>query len=72
MGGRRNAALWVGVTIVIACLWFFAARVRLHLVDETTFILCVGVAAIALTALFWWGVRDTDDPNHPIPPNESE
>jgi hypothetical protein len=56
---RRNLVIWVAVIVVAAALWFFAARTRLHLVDPLAFIAYVAVAALCLTALFWWGLAGT-------------
>jgi hypothetical protein len=64
MKGTRNALVWTGVIMVVVLLWFVAGRTHLHLVDETLFILWVGVAAIALSALYWWSVRTSDEPSH--------
>ncbi|WP_374446611.1 hypothetical protein [Stella sp.] len=51
---RVNAIVWSGVLLVVAGLWFFGARTRLHLVDPLAFVGLVAVAAALLTALLWW------------------
>lgn len=58
-----NAVVWAGVLAVVAGLWFFSARTRLHLVDPLSFITVVAVAAAVLTALLWWEMRkNAEDP----------
>lgn len=61
MASRRNLLLWLGVALVVAGLWYFAARVRLHLVDPLAFIAWVAAAAAGLTALLWWGLAGGSD-----------
>lgn len=61
MASRRNLLLWLGVAVIVAGLWYFAARVRLHLVDPLAFIGWVAVAAAGLTALLWWGLAGGSD-----------
>ena len=51
---RINAVVWCVVLLVVAGLWFFAARGRLHLIDPLAFVGVVAVAAAILTALLWW------------------
>ena len=55
--GRINAIVWCGVLLVVAALWFFGARTRLHLVDPLAFIALVAAAAAVLTGLLWWEMR---------------
>ena len=59
---RRNQWIWAGCVAVVLALWGLVARPRLHLVDEPLFLGCVVLAALALTALYWWDVAadDTD------------
>jgi len=64
MNGRRNALMWAGVVAVVVFLWLVAGRTRLHLVDETSFILWVGVAALVLSVLYWWSIKVGDEPPH--------
>ncbi len=61
MGGWRNLLAWIAVAAVAAGLWYFGARVRLHLVDERSFVAVVALAALALTALYWWGIATLGD-----------
>ena len=64
----RNLLVWAGVTAIALGLWLIAARTRMHLVDELSFLGCVAVAALALTALYFWDVAaihsdETNDPD---------
>lgn len=62
----RNRVIWGLVILVVLALWGLVARVRMHLVDELSFIGCVAIAAAVLTALYWWDVRaEKDDPANP-------
>ena len=57
---RRNLWIWAGCIAIALALWAFVARVRMHLVDEPLFLGAVALAAIALTALYWWDVAAED------------
>ncbi|MBX6368003.1 MAG: hypothetical protein IRZ04_08480 [Rhodospirillales bacterium] len=61
MASGRNLLLWLGVALIVAGLWYFVARVRLHLIDPLAFIAWIAGAAAALTALFWWGLAGGSD-----------
>ena len=70
MRGTRNLLTWIAVAAVVAGLWFFAARVRMHLVEEGRFLIVVAIAAAVLTALYWWGIAARDDAPEPERPAE--
>jgi hypothetical protein len=71
MNGRtRNRVIWALVILVAVALWALVARVRMHLVDELSFLGCVALAAAVLSALYWWDVSaesETDPPPNQIP-----
>ena len=43
----RNFVVWVGVALVVAAVWFFGARPRLHFIDPGSFLLLMVAAAAA-------------------------
>lgn len=59
----RNRWIWAGCIAIALALWAFVARVRMHLVDELLFLGCMVLAAMALTALYWWDVAAGSDDN---------
>jgi len=72
MCGTRNLLTWISVAAVAVGLWFFAARVRMQLVDEGRFLVVVAIAAAVLTALYWWGIAESDDAPGPGQPEHPE
>lgn len=70
MRDTRNLLTWLAVAAVAVGLWFFAARVRMHLVEEGRFLIVVTIAAAVLTALYWWGIAAPGDAPEPGPPEE--
>ncbi|MGE0714614.1 MAG: hypothetical protein AB7P02_04150 [Alphaproteobacteria bacterium] len=69
--GRINAVVWIGVLAVVAGLWFFGVRTRVHLIDPLEFIVLVAVAAAFLTALMWWEMLKSRDPPGVAPPPDA-
>lgn len=57
----RNRWIWLGCAAVVLAMWGLVARVRMHLVDEPLFLACVTLAAVVLSALYWWDVAADDD-----------
>lgn len=58
----RNLMVWIAVLVIVAVIWFLAARTHLQFVDSTMFLMVIAGAAAALTALLWWEIAtDSSD-----------
>jgi hypothetical protein len=61
----RNAVVWAGVALVLAAVWYFGARTRLHFIDPSGFLLLIVAAAAALAGLLWWDLATGDAGDDP-------
>ncbi len=59
----RNMVVWTGVAAILAAVWYFGARPRLHFINPAGFLALLVVAALALACLLWWEIATADE-NH--------
>lgn len=57
----RNCFIWFITVFISLSLWFFVARVHLHFIDPSAFLLILAAASAVLSVLLWWdlGCQDT-------------
>jgi hypothetical protein len=63
----RNLLVWVAAAGILAAVWYFGARPRLHFTDPAGFLVLIVAAAAALTGLLCWELAtgDEDDDRPP-------
>lgn len=67
----RNLVVWIGVAAILAAVWYFGARPRLHFTNPAGFLALLVAAAAALTGLLWWELATADEDDRRAGPDGS-